>query len=447
MVPAALQNFSSDHLNREGIADYLTHFITTSSPTTNEKSLVIAIDSPWGTGKTSFINMWSNKLRKEENTPFNIIQYNAWENDDAPNALIPIICSFSQLLSEDPNVPDNRKTNILQTIKIVASHMANGIIDRYCGIDFCEISRAVSEATTTSLLETIYDDFTALEEKKETFRDLVKQFTDDGKKLLIYIDELDRCRPTFAIETLEAVKHFFDLENVIFVFSLDLKQLQHSIATIYGNIDSIGYLQRFFDYITSFPTTSLNQFVSERLLDQHGILLNDEYDIMMKLTKRFSLSLRMINVICEAYRAFYLKKFSNVPHEALSIYTKFRERYLTFFCLKYARPLEYITLLRNGVEITQQDQNDILWCELFGIQENGVYRSWYTAEVAQAPLSSFYGNTSDQTSSSVSGIIRASVLLDPNGYQASFLRLWEAIYNNVEYGRMDAYQGNGRTIV
>lgn len=440
MVPAALQNFSSDHLNREGIADYLTHFITTSSPTTNEKSLVIAIDSPWGTGKTSFINMWSNKLRNEENTPFNIIQYNAWENDDAPNALIPISCSFCQLLGEDPNISNDRKTKIIRAVEIVGPQLISGMLYRLVGINTSELASAVSEAIRTSRSGT-YD------EKTETFRKLVKQFTDDGKKLLIYIDELDRCRPTFAIETLEAVKHFFDLENVIFVFSLDLKQLQHSIATIYGNIDSIGYLQRFFDYITSFPTTSLNYFVSERLLDQHGILLRDEYYLMMKLTERFSLSLRMINVICEAYCAFYLKKFSNVPRPEHQVYTKFREMYLTFFCLKYARPLEYITLLRNGVEITQQDQNDTLWCELFGIQENGVYRSWYTAEVAQAPLSSFYGNTSDQTSSSVTGIIRASVLLDPNGYQASFLRLWEAIYNNVEYGRMDAYQGNGRTIV
>lgn len=441
MVPAALQNFSSDHLNREGIADYLTHFITTSSPTTNEKSLVIAIDSPWGTGKTSFINMWSNKLRNEENTPFNIIQYNAWENDDAPNALIPIICSFSQLLGEDPNVSDDRKTKIIQAIKIAIPYAANGIIKRYCGIDTSELSHAVSDAITTSLSDTIYNDFTALKKKKETFRDLVKQFTDDGKKLLIYIDELDRSRPTFAIETLEAVKHFFDLENVIFVFSLDLKQLQHSIATIYGNIDCIGYLQRFFDCITSFPTTSLNQFVSEQLFDQYGNLLREEYDIMMKLTERFSLSLRMINVICEAYRTFYHRKFSNVPHEELPIYTKFREMYLTFFCMKYARPLEYITLLQNGVEITQQDQNDTLWCELFGIQENGVYRSWYTAEVAQTTLSSIYLNSSDPN------MLRENILSDPDGCNANYLRLWEAIYNNVEYGSMDAYQEVERTVV
>ena len=227
MVPAALQNFSSDHLNREGIADYLTHFITTSSPTTNEKSLVIAIDSPWGTGKTSFINMWSNKLRNEENTPFNIIQYNAWENDDAPNALIPISCSFCQLLGGDPNISNDRKTKIIRAVEIVGPQLISGMLYRLVGINTSELASAVSEAIRTSRSGT-YD------EKTETFRKLVKQFTDDGKKLLIYIDELDRCRPTFAIETLEAVKHFFDLENVIFVFSLDLKQLQHSIATIYG---------------------------------------------------------------------------------------------------------------------------------------------------------------------------------------------------------------------
>ena len=55
-------------------------------------------------------------------------------------------------------------------------------------------------------------------------------------RLLIFIDELDRCRPTFAIETLEVVKHFFNVPNVVFVFSLDMNQLQKSIKTIYGDI-------------------------------------------------------------------------------------------------------------------------------------------------------------------------------------------------------------------
>ena len=123
---SALTDFSEDQLNREYLADYLTTFIRTTLPAVNTNSLVIALNSAWGAGKTSFIHMWMNKLKNrnakiddinpnvsenenvlESTQDFNIIYYNAWENDSCPEAIIPIICSFSQLLKED--VSDNAK--------------------------------------------------------------------------------------------------------------------------------------------------------------------------------------------------------------------------------------------------------------------------------------------------------------------------------------------------
>jgi predicted KAP-like P-loop ATPase len=70
---------------------------------------------------------------------------------------------------------------------------------------------------------------------KELFRKaLIEYQTKEEKKIVIFIDELDRCRPTYAIEVLERIKHLFGVAGYVFVISLDKEQLSHSIATIYG---------------------------------------------------------------------------------------------------------------------------------------------------------------------------------------------------------------------
>ena len=68
------------------------------------------------------------------------------------------------------------------------------------------------------------------------------------RPLVFFIDELDRCRPSFAIELLERVKHLFDVKNIVFVLSIDKKQLEAITAAVYGErIDALEYLRRFID--------------------------------------------------------------------------------------------------------------------------------------------------------------------------------------------------------
>ena len=54
------------------------------------------------------------------------------------------------------------------------------------------------------------------------------------KPMFVFIDELDRCRPTYAIELLETVKHLFDIPGLVFVIATNTDQLQHSIKAVYG---------------------------------------------------------------------------------------------------------------------------------------------------------------------------------------------------------------------
>ena len=81
-----------------------------------------------------------------------------------------------------------------------------------------------------------------------------------GQPMVIIIDELDRCRPTFAVELLERVKHLFDVPNLVFVFGINRDELCSSLQSIYGNINADVYLRRFFDMEFTLPEADSKKF-------------------------------------------------------------------------------------------------------------------------------------------------------------------------------------------
>lgn len=130
----------------------------------------------------------------------------------------------------------------------------------------------------------------------ETVRYTVKQILDEiisenAHKLIIFIDELDRCRPNFAIETLERIKHYFDDERIIFVVSVNKEQLVHTVSKFYGNsFDSTAYLNKFFDiniYLPEIPQYSNNNNILQVNPEQQYLK-----KIVEELGEYYNLSLR-----------------------------------------------------------------------------------------------------------------------------------------------------------
>src|SRR6185436_1301091 len=84
-------------------------------------------------------------------------------------------------------------------------------------------------------------------EFRKALQQAVEAASAGGKRLVFFVDELDRCRPTFAVELLERIKHLFEVQGVVFVLSVHREQLAHSLRAIYGHdFDAEGYLGRFF---------------------------------------------------------------------------------------------------------------------------------------------------------------------------------------------------------
>ena len=222
-----------DVLERKAIADRLTSIVRGQ-----EAPFVISVDGRWGTGKTFLLKRWQQDL---ENQGWQAIYFNAWEDDFNDDPLLAIVGQLSEHFDE------GAADRIAQTL----AHAAlNIVVKRLAGMK-------VDELTPQRLL----DDYRGQQEAKRTVKDELARLghrvrADTYRPLVFIIDELDRCRPTFAIELLERVKHIFDVPNIVFVFGINRRELVKSLESVYGEIDAGTYLRRFFDMEFLLPDAS-----------------------------------------------------------------------------------------------------------------------------------------------------------------------------------------------
>ena len=93
-----LYTFEEDMYNRRIIAENLTKIIASQN-----NSIVISLDSEWGTGKTTFVTMWKNMLDSDENynSKFKTLYFNAWENDYIKDPLLAIFSEMEKQIHEE----------------------------------------------------------------------------------------------------------------------------------------------------------------------------------------------------------------------------------------------------------------------------------------------------------------------------------------------------------
>jgi len=121
---------------------------------------------------------------------------------------------------------------------------------------------------TESLSKDLLSEYTknkgAITEFKKNISTILSNDGEDATKLYFFVDELDRCRPTYAIELLERIKHLLNIDGVVFILAMDKEQLSHGVKAVYGNdFESIGYLRRFIDIEYSLPKAELSGFIDQ----------------------------------------------------------------------------------------------------------------------------------------------------------------------------------------
>jgi len=249
--------FAEDALNRAESAEILTQLISTI-----DEPFVLAIDSAWGTGKTTFLKMWVQSLK---NKGFPCLYFNAWENDFSNDPMVSLIGEIETGI-DYIGLVDERKRKLKEYfskakelgVTFVKRSLPAAIKIATAGaLDLEELSEQALADLATNYAKERIDKYEADKLTVKNFKirlaDFVKELstvsgTGESRPLIFFIDELDRCRPNYALELLEKAKHLFDIKGIIFILTLDKQQIGHSIRCLYGaGMDVDGYLRRFID--------------------------------------------------------------------------------------------------------------------------------------------------------------------------------------------------------
>jgi hypothetical protein len=251
--------FLNCKLGREKYANVLTDIVKNY-----QDGFVLAINSEWGTGKTTFVKMWQQQL---QNNNLQTLYFNAWESDFEENPLIAIIAEFKDLTG---NQLDEKFKTVIQKGAVLLKSVAPAIIKSIAEINGATKAIAdIAENLTKGATEILENELKEYKKKKQgitNFKSALKDFVNaiDGKKPIIFIiDELDRCRPNYAVLLLEQIKHLFSVPNIVFVLAIDKEQLGHAVRGVYGSekLNAEEYLRRFIDLEYSIPRPEAKTYV------------------------------------------------------------------------------------------------------------------------------------------------------------------------------------------
>jgi hypothetical protein len=247
--------WADDFMDRKPSSEFLTNYILA-----NSHVKVLNVNSPWGSGKSFFLERWRTDLSKEHVC----VLFNAWETDYAADPLVALITCIEQQTKDNLDVTateaGRRAVDVgADILRKAAPLIAKGLVKKFVGVDFDDLlgkdggenaADSVKDLVGSLISDQSKTSTHVGEFKSAVIKRLEQAAENNGlkKPAFIFIDELDRCRPTYAIELLERIKHFFELEDCRFVIASDSKQLAHSIRAVYGQgFSSERYLNRFFD--------------------------------------------------------------------------------------------------------------------------------------------------------------------------------------------------------
>lgn len=273
-----------------------------------EGNAFISLDARWGEGKTFYV-------RQIEKTLEYIVK-KTWGEPGVADDLKPYFENsvLDSITLEESYLPiyynawlyDNHNDPLLSLLFVIVkkckkyldTKLDSGTVGEKIFSLLPSISKTIKKVDLSVEPKQVVEAFNGKDilnkiKTAEEIREKVKEILDavivgDAQKLVIFVDELDRCKPSFAIEMLERIKHYFDDERIIFIASINKEQLVHTISKYYGvGFDSTGYLNKFFDLNVYMP-----QIKRSKLFESHS---SEQYCVAMiveSLNEYYKLTLR-----------------------------------------------------------------------------------------------------------------------------------------------------------
>lgn len=260
--------FTDDKLNVKSNVEDFAHLIEQDTYKVASTSKVYSISAEFGMGKTFFCDKLQQVLLKDK---VKVGKLNIWETDFYENPLIPILAELNRLYcSKGKKLPSkivdsigHFSANTLSSICEISARIASNTV---LGVDAVDVCKEKFSS------KTIYDDYSEYQKALKELKTSLTKWSSkqEDKPIVIIIDELDRCKPDYAVKTLEVLKHIFDIPGFVFVLTIDEEQLKNSVQTLFGNINYEGYKRKFINNSFILPQPDRLAF-TEYLYEKSGI--------------------------------------------------------------------------------------------------------------------------------------------------------------------------------
>jgi hypothetical protein len=234
-----ISTFDEDLLGLQAFAEKLESFIKVEHHYVSE-SLVISLNAGFGAGKSTFFKMWMDRIIKKNSLGDKslVVEVNAWNDDYCGDPFVSLVSALIEPLNQDPNAQDLR--NAARDVGWFLTGIGNQVVTKFTGIDALSAGELAEKKKMEregyqNIPSSFFDIFKTKKSALRSLKDSIKKIiTDNNQTILILVDELDRCRPDYAISYLETIKHVFDIHGLIFILAVDRKQLECSAKAAFG---------------------------------------------------------------------------------------------------------------------------------------------------------------------------------------------------------------------
>jgi hypothetical protein len=339
-------SFSEDALNRAGYANRLTAFIQ------SQESCVIAVDGEWGSGKT-----WLGERVKsllEAGGGCKTVWINTFEADWEDDPALTLLASFASMF------PQEKRSQFIESVAPILSKVATTALKAGVnatgaflgvGANAVELVSDLFKDAGNDLFTRKLQDLTDRKKSLEALRLLVENaVTEFGGKVVVFVDELDRCSPTYAIRFLERLKHLFEIQGVVYVLLWNREQIQSTVKAFYGpETNGLVYLDKFVNYPLHLPASHW----PEPNFPMHMLIANYVRKLDGRKQGQFNDSARVLGALSGKLRMTARETLRVASWWALSPDRRFIMAETWLLCLKAKRPDVYEGIRRSSSQSHQ----------------------------------------------------------------------------------------------
>jgi tetratricopeptide (TPR) repeat protein len=246
LTDTEVRSVTEDSLQFEAFAQTLEEIISIS-----KTPITIGVYGTWGSGKTSLMRMTEDLLRNRDNSDnikIKTVWFDAWKFDKTRDLRVALIHAILRAIEadKDPNLKEKareliRRVNWFGLGKIALSTLFPAFIAQQGGDPLIKDKEDIPRMTLD-----LIGDF------EDAFEKLVEGYTGRDGRLVVFIDDLDRCISVKAVDILEAIKLFLNVQSTVFVIGADKKRIEEGIIEKFGK-KSEDWARNYMEKIVQVP--------------------------------------------------------------------------------------------------------------------------------------------------------------------------------------------------